>query len=145
MSALLLERHPWETSGASHQIQIPKKAFKSFFGSPGKVNIRVWSPRTTTLPKKRSVLLSYYAPSDTYRFNWMLEFGTLGHAVVVFQESGNSLRPYDVWWFTGVSTKKILAQTYNWNQARSSQYGPGRKWVIISSSAPRQLGSRPQP
>jgi len=139
MKALLLERHPWETSGASHQIQIPKKAFGQFFQRPGSVKVRVWSPRTTTTPKNRSVLLSYYAQSDTYRFNWLKEFGSLGHAVVVFEQTGNLLRPYDVWWFVGPSAAQVLAHPYSWNQAKASQYGPGRKWVIVTAPAPRRL------
>jgi hypothetical protein len=142
MGALLLERHPWETSGASHQIQIPKKAFKRFFGAPGATKVHVWAPRTAPTSKKRSILLSYYDQSDTFRFNWLSEFGTLGHAVVVFEESGDPLRPYNVWWFTGADAAKVLALPYKWQQAKASQYGPGRKWAIISTPAPRKLTTK---
>jgi hypothetical protein len=64
VAALLLERHAWETGGPSHQIQIPKAAFASFFGSTGNVPVSVWSPRTTGTPHRRTVLLSHYQQSD---------------------------------------------------------------------------------
>ena|SRR5688572_26279338 len=141
MKALLLERHPWETSGASHQIQIPKTAFTSFFVKPGSVNVYVWAPRTVGVGKKRKVLLSYYEQSDTYRFNWLTEFGTLGHSVVIFEESGDLVRPYNVWWFTKPDTEKLLKLPFRWRQAKASQYGPGRKWAIIQAPAPRRLSA----
>lgn len=137
MNALLLERHDWETSGAEHQIQIPKAAFAQFFGSPGSRNVQVLVPPTTPSGQTRSVLLSYYSDSDTYRFNWMTEFGSLGHAVLVFEETGVGSTPYSVWWFTGSDADTVLARPYAWKQAKASQYGPGRKWVVIPTPAPR--------
>jgi hypothetical protein len=136
MNALLLERHNWETSGAEHQIQIPKAAFAQFFGSPGSRNINVFVPPTSS-GQRRTVLLSYYSDSDTYRFNWMTEFGSLGHAVLVFEETGNATTPYDVWWFLGADADAILARPYPWQQAKASQHGLGRKWVVIPVPAPR--------
>ncbi len=138
MSALLLERHEWETSGSEHQIQIPKAAFERFFGAPRSINVRVWVPPTAANYQQRSVLLSYYGQSDTYRFNWLTDFGSLGHAVVVFQETGDQATPYDLWWFVGAGANAVLAQPQPWEQAKGSQHGEGRRWAIIDSPAPRQ-------
>jgi len=138
MSALLLERHEWETSGSAHQIQVPKAAFEHFFGAPRSVNVRVWVPPTAGTYQSRSVLLSYYGQSDTYRFNWLMEFGSLGHAVIVFGETGDRDSPYDVWWFLGADANTVLSRPYPWQQAKASQYGDGRFWAIIPSPASRQ-------
>ena len=137
MNALLLERHPWETSGSEHQIQIPKAAFTEFFGTVGSMDVRVWVPPTASSGQIRCILLSYYEDSDTYRFNWMTEFGALGHAVLVFEETGEQTIPYNVWWFAGADTEAILARSYPWQQAKASQYGPGRNWAVIPAPAPR--------
>lgn len=139
MNALILERHPWETSGSEHQVQIPKSAFTEFFRTAGTKNVLVWVPPTSNSWQQRNILLSYYKDSDTYRFNWMTEFGALGHAILVFEETGDAATPYNVWWFLGADADAILAQPYTWQQAKASQYGPGRKWVIIEAPAPRTI------
>lgn len=137
MNALLLERHDWETSGSAHQVQIPKTAFKQFFGSPGSRDVRVWVPPTASVGQTQTILLSYYQESDTYRFNWMAEFGTLGHAILVFEETGERITPYNLWWFTGTDVGTILGRPHPWKRAKASQYGPGRKWAVIPAPAPR--------
>lgn len=137
MRALLLERHDWETSGAEHQIQIPKAAFAQFFVTTGPRNIQLLQPQSASPGQAQSVLLSYYKESDTYRFNWMTEFGSLGHAVIVFEEMRRASGSYLVWWFTGPDAEAALARSYPWQQAKSSQHGPGRKWVVVSAPAPR--------
>lgn len=87
-----------------------------------------------------AVLLSYYAESDTYRFNWIKELGSLGHAVLVVEETGDPSVPYAVWWFSGSDADAVLALPLGWQQARDSQYGPGRKWAVIDAPAPRTVG-----
>jgi hypothetical protein len=136
MQVLLLERHDWETSGSEHQIQIPKAAFSEFFGSVGPVNVMVYQPPNTATPVQRKILLSHYAESDTYRINWMTDLGLLGHAVVVFEETGQEV-PYNVWWFTDAEATTILARPFSWEQAKASQYGPGRFWAIVPAPGPR--------
>lgn len=139
MKALLLERHDWETSGSSHQVQIPKAAFAEFFRSTGPRGVVVLDPPTASSGKLGAVLLSYYPESDTYRFNWMMDFGSLGHAVLVIEETGDPSVPYALWWFVGGDADAILARPYEWEQAKGSQHGPGRKWVVISAPAPRTV------
>lgn len=139
MAALLLERHEWETSGSSHQVQIPKAAFSSFFGGVGEVNVRIWNPPTTAIPTLAVMLLSYYADSDTYRINLLTELGDLGHAVLVVEESDDGDAAYDIWWFTGADADTVLSMPYDWSQAKASQYGPGRYWAIIEGAPPRSL------
>lgn len=139
MAALLLERHEWETSGSSHQVQIPKAAFTGFFPGVGEVNVRLWDPPVSAHPSLAVMLLSYYADSDTYRINLLTELGVIGHAVLVVQESDDGDAAYDIWWFTGHQADTVLAMPYDWSQAKASQYGPGRFWSIIDGAAPRSL------
>lgn len=141
MSALLLERHDWETSASEHQLQIPKEAFGLFFGSPGSIDVYVCMPPNSGASQHRQLLLSYYAQSDTYRCNWLTDFGSLGHAVIIFEGKGHATPTYDLWWFTGSDAQTILSLPYGWSQARANQYMPqgGRKWTIISASAPRTV------
>ena len=86
MSALIVERNVWETSASEHQLQIPKEAFGLFFHAPGPITVRVWASPTSGMPQSQQLLLSYYDQSDTYRCNWVTEFGDLGHAVIVFDD-----------------------------------------------------------
>jgi hypothetical protein len=137
MAALLLERHPWETSGAEHQVQIPKGAFAQFFGAAGPLDVRVWVPPTAPAGVVHPLLLSYYEASDTYRFNWITEFGALGHAILVFDETGDPGVPYDVWWFIGNDVATALARPHGWQQAKGNQHGPGRMWAVVPSPASR--------
>ena len=139
LAALLLERHEWETSGSSHQVQIPKAAFTAFFGDTGEVNVRLWQPPEAPQPKLADMLLSYYVDSDTYRVNLLIELGDIGHAVLVIEEADDGDAAYDIWWFTGHQADTVLALPYGWSQAKASQYGPGRFWSIIDGAAPRLL------
>jgi hypothetical protein len=86
-----------------------------------------------------AILLSYYPESDTYRFNWMMDFGSLGHAVLVFEETGDPSVPYAIWWFSGSDADAVLALPLEWQQAKDSQHGSGRKWAVIPAPAPRTV------
>jgi len=139
MSALLLERHDWETSGSSHQVQIPKVAFAEFFDMLGEIDIRIWDPPTASTWQPARMMLSYYPDSDTYRINLLTELGLIGHAVLVFERTEEDGGEFDLWWFTGADATTALALPYAWQQAKSSQYGRGRFWTIIDGSAPRSM------
>ncbi len=139
MAVLLLERHPWETSGSGHQVQVPKAASARFFGTAGRLRSMadIFDPPTATNPARQQFLLSYYARSDTYRFNQILQFGHMGHAVVAIEETGEPLIPYNIWWFLGQDAMTILGRPLAWQQAKRSQHGMGRRWTIIPSPGPR--------
>lgn len=141
MSALLIEKNNWETSATGHQLQIPKDAFASFFESAGSIDVHVWVPPTAGTSHHQKLLLSHYSQSDTYRCNWMTQFGGLDHAVIVFEKKSDNPRSFDLWWFTGTDADTILSHPYDWNQAKASQYMPlgGRMWAIISAPAPRTV------
>ena len=138
MNALLLERHDWETSGGEHQIQIPKAAFAQFFGSAGlaecsgadAANHIVWAN-----PLRPSLLLL-----------------RLGHIPIQLDDRVR-LTPATPFWCSRKQEmnltllclvvygqrrgQPVLGQPYPWKQAKASQYGPGRKWVVIPTPAPR--------
>jgi hypothetical protein len=137
---LILERHDWETSGSSHQIQIPKAAFVAFFGGRRQVQqVRIFSnPASTTPSNQISVLFSSYTKSATQRINRVMELGLLSHACVLIEEIINdSGTSYDLWWFSDPRATALLANSWNWEQARRSQYGQGRHWIILDHSGPR--------
>jgi hypothetical protein len=138
MNALLLERHDWETSGSQHQVQVPKAAFSSFFGGAQTTTITasISDPPTAASPYTQDVLLSYYLKSGTHRFNLVGEFGALGNAVIVVEETG-AAGHYNIWWFTGSDAQTVLSRPFPWQQAKSNQHGPGRFWAIIPAPGPR--------
>lgn len=129
----------WSLLKRAIKVQIPKAAFAQFFGATGPRGVVVMDPPTASSGRLGATLLSYYPESDTYRFNWMMDLGSLGHAVLVVEETGDQSVPYTLWWFTGGDADAVLALPYDWQQAKDSQHGPGRRWAVISAPAPRTL------
>lgn len=140
MKALLLERHEWETSGSQTQVQIPKGAFGAFFEADGTINItvHVFSPPTSSHPQSVDAQVSYYEDSDTYRFNMIADLGALGHAILVLEET-EAAGTYNLWWFLDADAEAMLQRPYPWQQAKGSQYGPGRHWALIDAPGPKTL------
>lgn len=145
---LVVERHDWETSGSSHQLQFPLDAHSGFFGTfVGTRTFRIFDPASAKKPKKVvDGLISYYAQSDTYRINKVLELGDLQHAVVFIEEfhTHDGDISYDIWWFDEPDASVILAMPWQWQQAKDSQHGPGRFWTILDNSGPRAVSAGPR-
>lgn len=121
-------------------MQIPKKAHKQFFrGRTGLLRVRVYNPPTTQTPLLVQLALAYYARSDTYRINRLLELGLLGHACILIQESISPDAHYEMWWFEDPHATRLLKRPYDWTQARSSQHGPGRFWTVLEEPGPRRI------
>ena len=140
MAVLLIERHDWETSGSGHQIQVPKAASAQFFGLPRarrRTAANIFDPPTALASTVQPFLLSYYSHSDTYRFNRIMQFGQMRHAVIAIEETHNQMVPYNIWWFLGPNATAILARAFPWQQAKGNQYGSGRRWTIIQAPGPR--------
>jgi hypothetical protein len=145
---LVVERHEWETSGSSHQVQFPKDAQSAFFGTfSGHRTVRIFDPPSNVAPSRTAIgLISYYSTSDTCRINKVLELGALGHASVFIEEiTSHGIISYDLWWFEDPAAKLILAQPWNWQQGKSNQHGPGRYWTILAMSGPRTVAGLKAP
>lgn len=140
-ATLVVERHHWETSGSSHQVQFPKAAHSAFFGGfTGNRDVRVFNPPTGA-PTSQTAKFSYYTASQTIRINRVLELGQIGHACVFIEEiRSRGVISYDLWWFTDPQAATILASPWPWQQGRNSQHGPGRFWAILPAG-PRTMGA----
>jgi len=138
---LVIERHRWETGFQEEQLQIPKIAFRDFFGRPGNINIDIFASATSRNPTRSiQAKLSYYRASATYRINRVEELGGLNQVFIFIQEvldnEGNVQR-YHLWWNFDVAL--VVARFSGWNKAKDSQYGRGRLWCILKSPVPRRL------
>jgi len=138
---LVIERHRWETGFQEEQLQIPKQAFRDFFGRPGTIDIDIFASATSRNPTRSiRAKLSYYKSSDTYRINRVEELGGLNQVFIFMEEildtSGN-VQKYQLWWNFDVAL--IVAKFPGWNKAKDSQYGRGRLWCILNSPVPRRL------
>lgn len=138
---LIIERHDWETSGSSHQVQVPKAAFSEFFrGKRKKRLVRIFNNPASNVPSRVvQGLFSSYEESATHRINRVMELGNLSHACVLIEEIVNGRHiSYDLWWFSDPRAANLLRNGWNWRQARSNQHGPGRHWIILDHSGPRR-------
>jgi hypothetical protein len=144
MKTLLLERHERETSGSQTQVQVPKSAFVDFFGvtETTRVTADIFDTPTSEASQRQDVLLSYYRQSDTFRFNLVGSFGSLGHAVIVIEET-DTPHHYGIWWFTGSDVQLLLDRHFPWQRAPGNQHGPGRHWCIVPAPGPRQTSASP--
>jgi hypothetical protein len=139
---LVVERHAWETSGSGHQIQFPRAAFRQFFGATGFRTFRIFDPPNSRRPRRVArAQIAGYATSATYRLNRITEIGRMGPGFVLIEEvlESDGVPSYDIWWFTGPQAARIVRRRWRWNQAKGSQYGPGRRWTILQRSAPRTI------
>jgi hypothetical protein len=137
---LVVERHDWETSGSGHQIQFPMAAFAGFFLFPGDYLFRIFDPPASATPSRQvKARVSAYGKSSTNRLNRITEIGQISQGFVLIEEfvRKGEVQHYEIWWFTGKQAQKLFAKPWNWNQARASQYGPGRYWTILNNRGPR--------
>lgn len=138
---LVVERHSWETGFQREQLQIPKDAFRRFFGRVGDINIDIFAFLTATTPTRSvQAKLSYYRSSATYRINRVDELGNLHNVFVFIQEvldSRANVQKYELWWNTDVAM--VGAKFSPWEKAQDSQHGRGRLWRILSGKISRQI------
>ncbi len=137
---LIVERHRWETGFTKEQLQIPKDAFKKFFGQPGDVDVDIYASLSSARPTRSvTAKISAYPGSATYRINRVEELGRLPEVLVFIEErkAGGKVTGYDVWW--EVDTVLVAAKFAKWNKAKDSQYGRGRLWTIVNGPVHRPL------
>lgn len=145
---LVVEKHPVETSGSEHQLQIPSEAFARFFANPNAtLSASIFNPPTTTVAAPRPAKIRAYTNS-TNRINGVPDIATVKHALVFIEEHQQSKGfRYEIWWYADpLATQIINGWAGNWKQARSSQHGPGRLWTIVAGIPTRnytQWGATP--
>jgi hypothetical protein len=135
---LIVERHVWETGGASQQLQFLLEHAEQFFG-----------PGVHSLPIVLRVFLAPFLPaytanatiSRTYgngtrRLNGFPQMGTFAAGFIFFQETADQ-NVYDLWY---QADSAIVAASYrNWLQGHNTQYGRGRLSNIVRAPVPRPL------
>ena len=140
VKCLIVERHAWETGAVRQQLQFPRDAFSSFFGSTGEIDVEVYSsPWLKTSSRVVRAQISAYPQSGTYRLNRVYEIASIGGVFVFVQELAEQegVRRYSLWWNRDLAF--VAAKFNNWRKARDSQYGRGRLWLIRDDEVPRDL------
>lgn len=141
MSCLIVERHEWETGAGRQQVQIPRDAFRRFFGSAGTIDVDIYgSPWLRRPTRSIDAQLSEYRRSGTYRLNRVFEIANLGAVFILLQDESagtGSRRRYALWWERDVAL--VAARFNGWQKARDSQYGRGRVWTIIDDAVSRPI------
>ena len=139
MRCLIVERHAWETGAGRQQLQFPREAFNSFFGSTDEIDIAVYSSPWLKNPSRVvRAQISAYPQSGTYRLNRVYEIANIGGVFVFIQEPEENGAPqYALWWNRDLAF--VAAKFNDWRKARDSQYGRGRLWLIVDAEIPRDL------
>lgn len=140
MKCLIVERHAWETGAGRQQLQFPREAFASFFGTTGEVDVAVYSSPWLKKPSRVvRALVSYYSQSGTYRLNRVYEIANIGGVFVFIQErtTDDGAVEYDVWWNRDLAF--VAARFNDWQKARDSQHGRGRLWLVLEQKVPRDM------